>query len=148
MKTLILVAGLATGACGLAASVPSVPADVLYLPHARVEASYAHAGGPWVTEPSFKVMTSQRVAPGVVEMHTFDTDVFYIVQGRAQFVTGGTGTQMTETKPGEWRGKTIEGGTTHTLEAGDVIVIPNGVPHQYTAIDGTFRYFVVKITQK
>jgi quercetin dioxygenase-like cupin family protein len=28
-----------------------------------------------------------------------------------------------------------------------VIVIPAGVPHQFTAVDGTFLYFVVKVTK-
>lgn len=144
-KFLLCLAVLAAGA-GSAAAASSD--GVLYVPHARVEALDSHGGGPLLLNSRFKVQTARRVAPGVVELHTRDTDVFYIVQGDATFVTGGEGTNMHEVSPGEWRGKSIAGGTPHHLEAGDIIVIPNGVPHQFTSVNGTFLYFVVKITQQ
>jgi hypothetical protein len=49
--------------------------------------------------------------------------------------------------PGEIRAPKIAGGEEHHLKKGDVIVIPAGVPHQFTAVDGTFLYFVVKVTK-
>jgi quercetin dioxygenase-like cupin family protein len=32
-----------------------------------------------------------------------------------------------------------------TLQAGDVITIPKGVPHWFKAVDGKVKYFVVKV---
>lgn len=145
MKLHLCLAGLAAGGCALAADPP--PTAVLYIPHARVEALDSRGGGPLQLNSLYKVQTARRVAPGACELHVHDTDVFYIVQGRATFVTGGKGVDMKQVSPGEWRGKSIDGGTAHHLETGDIIIIPNGVPHQYTAIDGTFLYFVVKITR-
>jgi quercetin dioxygenase-like cupin family protein len=51
------------------------------------------------------------------------------------------------TKPGEMTAKSITGGVEHHLQRGDVIVIPSGVPHQFTEVSGTFLYFVVKVTK-
>lgn len=41
----------------------------------------------------------------------------------------------------------MAGGVPHHLVKGDVIVIPAGVPHQFTAVSGTFLYYVVKVTR-
>jgi len=93
------------------------------------------------------VMAGRRVAPGEVEIHEKDTDVFYITEGSATFVTGGTAADQHRTAPGEIRAPKIAGGEEHHLKKGDVIVIPAGVPHQFTAVDGTFLYFVVKVSK-
>ncbi len=33
----------------------------------------------------------------------------------------------------------------HELSEGDVLAIPNGVPHQFTDVSDPFLYFVVKV---
>jgi mannose-6-phosphate isomerase-like protein (cupin superfamily) len=96
---------------------------------------------------NYKVMAGRRVAPGEVEIHEKDTDVFYITEGSATFVTGGTAANQHTVSPGEIRAPQIVGGKEHHLNKGDVIVIPNGVPHQFTAVNGTFLYFVVKFSK-
>src|SRR5436189_269396 len=40
----------------------------------------------------------------------------------------------------------IEGGQEHQITKGEVIIIPNGVPHQFTAVSGELHYFVCKPT--
>jgi len=47
--------------------------------------------------------------------------------------------------PSEVRARMIEGGTTHQLEPGAVLVVPAGVPHHFTAVSDPFRYFVTKV---
>ena len=39
----------------------------------------------------------------------------------------------------------VTGPARHTLGAGDVLVIPNGVPHQFVETTNPFLYFVVKV---
>jgi quercetin dioxygenase-like cupin family protein len=39
----------------------------------------------------------------------------------------------------------VKGGTTHRLGVGDVLAIPNGVPHQFVEVSDPFLYFVVKV---
>jgi quercetin dioxygenase-like cupin family protein len=49
------------------------------------------------------------------------------------------------TGPGEVRAETIDGGTVHDLTEGDVLVVPNGVPHQFIEVSNPFLYFVTKV---
>jgi glc operon protein GlcG len=94
----------------------------------------------------YKVHASRRVEPGLAEIHTLDTDVIYVVDGSATLVTGGKAIDAKEIAPNELRGSKIEGGQEHHITKGDVIVIPNGVPHQFTAVTGELHYFVCKPT--
>ena len=82
-----------------------------------------------------------------MEIHEKDTDVFYITEGSATFVTGGTAADQRTVSPGEIRAPKITGGEEHHLNKGDIIVIPNGVPRQFTEVNGPFLYFVVKVRQ-
>ena len=83
------------------------------------------------------------------KIHEKDTDVFYIIDGTATFVTGGKANEITEkpNSPGEFTAKDITGGDVRHLAKGDVIVIPNGVPHLFTETSVPFLYFVVKVSK-
>jgi len=119
---------------------------VIQIDSAAVAAAFAR-GGSLLQTNNFKVMAGRRVAPGEVEIHEKDTDVFYVTEGSATFVTGGTADGRHTVSPGEIRAPKITGGEEHHLKKGDVIVIPNGVPHQFTQVDGPFLYFVVKVSK-
>ena len=101
---------------------------------------------PLLETPGYKVHASRRVEPGQAEIHTLDTDVIYVVDGSATLVTGGKVTDTKEIAPNEIRGTKIEGGQDHQITKGEVIIIPNGVPHQFTAVSGELHYFVCKPT--
>ena len=45
---------------------------------------------------------------------------------------------------GELRGSAIEGGETRHIGAGDVIIIPHGIPHWFKKVTVPFTYYVVK----
>ena len=49
------------------------------------------------------------------------------------------------TEPGEIRGPSIKDGVSKHLGPGDVVVIPAGVGHWFSAIDGSIRYLVVRV---
>src|SRR5436190_17614712 len=66
--------------------------------------------------------------------------------GSAMLVTGGKAIDTKEIAPHEIRGTKIEGGQVHQITKGEVIIIPNGVPHQFTAVTGELHYFVCKPT--
>jgi mannose-6-phosphate isomerase-like protein (cupin superfamily) len=119
--------------------------DVLYFPKHDVDAAFAR-GMPLTENALYKIHASRRDAPGVGEVHVADTDIIYVLSGRATFVTGGKLVDATETAPGELRGPRIEGGATRELVAGDVVVVPNGTPHWFKAVDGPVTYYVVKAT--
>jgi len=94
---------------------------------------------------NYMVHSSRRDGPGLVEVHTKDTDIIYVLKGSATVVTGGT---MVDGKPiaaDEIRGQDIIGGETRELVPGDAMIIPNGVPHWFKSVQGPFFYFVVKV---
>jgi mannose-6-phosphate isomerase-like protein (cupin superfamily) len=143
MKILFCLLSLALVQSVLAADA-ALP--VVHLEHDKVAAAF-EKGGMLVTTNNYKVMAGRRDASGPVEIHTRDTDVFYILEGSATFVTGGKATETKTVSDGEIRGKEIVGGDARHLVKGDVIVIPNGVPHWFKEVDGKFLYFVVKVSR-
>jgi len=144
MKIAILMAVLISGFAGAAIAGDST--GVIQIDNQKVAETFAK-GGMLLQTNNYKVMAGRRVAPGEVEIHEKDTDVIYVTEGTATFVTGGTAADQHTTAPGEIRAPKIAGGEEHHLKKGVVIVIPPGVPHQFTAVDGTFLYFVVKVAK-
>jgi quercetin dioxygenase-like cupin family protein len=119
---------------------------ILHLDHQKVDAAFAK-GGPLLATNNFKVMAGRRTGPGEVEIHEHDTDIFYIIEGSATFVTGGKAIDQHSSGPGEMRAKEIVGGEDRQLNKGDVIVIPNGIPHWFKEVSGTFLYYMVKVSK-
>src|SRR6266571_4334475 len=111
----------------------------------RVPAAFAK-GMALLETAGYKVHASRRVEPGQAEIHTLDTDVIYVVEGSATLVTGGKAIDAREVGPNELRGTKIEGGQEHHITKGEIIIIPNGVPHQFTTVTGELHYFVCKPT--
>jgi mannose-6-phosphate isomerase-like protein (cupin superfamily) len=106
---------------------------VTYIDHDKVAAAVAK-GGSLVTSQDYLVSGSHRSGRGQVEVHEKETDVIYVVDGEATFVTGGTMVGGKATKPGQLLGSDIEGGETHHLSRGDVIVVPAGTPHWFKEV--------------
>jgi uncharacterized protein GlcG (DUF336 family) len=130
------------GAEALAAGVAAAPAT--YFDHATVASAFAQ-GAPLLETPGYKVHASRRVEPGLVEVHEYETDVVYVLEGEATLVTGGRLLDGRVTAPGEIRGTQLEGGHAQPLVPGDVVVVPRGTPHWFREIHkAPFLYFVVK----
>lgn len=129
-----------------AADLPPPPKEVLHLDHAKVDEAIAK-GMSLAQNTSFKISTSRRTGPGIVEVHEHDTDIFYVLEGQATFVTGGQVVEPKPSGPAEIRGKEITGGTPRNLVKGDIIVVPSGVAHWFKDVKGPFVYLVVKVTK-
>jgi len=124
---------------------PSTEA-VRVFPKADVERSFAK-GGIRVDDANgrrYQVHTSRRDQAGLAEVHTVDTDVFYLLSGSATLVTGGTVVGSREIGANEFRGDAIEGGQERSVVPGDVVVIPAGTPHWFKSISGPVTYYAVK----
>jgi mannose-6-phosphate isomerase-like protein (cupin superfamily) len=108
----------------------------------------ARAGGaPLLETPEYKVHASRRTEPELIEVHEYETDVVYVIEGEASFVTGGRLLDGKVTAPGEIRGTRLEGGSVQQLKPGDVVVVPRGTPYWFKEIQqAPFLYFVVKST--
>lgn len=94
---------------------------------------------------NYMVHASRREKPGQAEIHTRDADVIYVLQGSAKFVTGGEAIEAKTTGPDELRGTSIKGGETRQIAKGDVVIVPNNVPHQFLEVTNPFLYYVVKV---
>jgi uncharacterized protein GlcG (DUF336 family) len=127
---------------GMKAAASSLPTTT-YFAHDTVSAAFAK-GQPLLEVPGYKVHASRRDAPGVAEVPLWETDVIYVLDGEATFVTGGTVVEPQATEPGQIRGTVIEGGTERHLGKGDVIVVPANEPHWFKEVSAPFLYFVVK----
>lgn len=119
---------------------------VAYFKHDQVTAKFA-TGGLLLNTAMYKVDAGRRENPGQVEFHSWETDIMYILDGTATVVTGGEMVDSRQTAPGEVRAPSVKGGTTHHLVPGDVLVVPNEVPHWFKEVPGPLKYYVVKVIQ-
>jgi glc operon protein GlcG len=120
-------------------------ADVEYRPAADVTRAFGR-GDTLIAAPGFRVDASRRDAPGEGEVHLRDTDIFYVLDGAAEIVTGG---ELVDPRPagdGELRGTEVRGGRALRLGRGDVLAVPRGMPHWFRRVDAPFLYYVVKST--
>ncbi len=141
MKSVVVTIALLGAAILMGADVAT------YAGHDRVAASLAK-GGPLAQGPGYTVTGSHRDKVGEVEVHDKETDIFYVTDGEATFVTGGTMVGGKKTGEGQWRGTDIKGGVTHKLSKGDVITIPAGTPHWFKEVPKSVSYFVVKVIKE
>jgi quercetin dioxygenase-like cupin family protein len=112
------------------------------LSQSAAQGALLYNGNP---DRNYHVQIYHRDKPGEVEVHTKDTDVFYILEGSATFVTGGTILGGKNTAPDEVRGASMDGGVARSLSKGDVIIIPANVTHWFKEVQAPISYFTVKV---
>ncbi|HEY1332992.1 MAG TPA: heme-binding protein [Myxococcaceae bacterium] len=123
---------------------PVKAASVATLPASTVKAGF-NKGSVLLDRGDYQVHASRRDAPGKVEVHQLDTDVFYVLEGTATLVTGGKVPDLAPTAPHELRGSRIEGGEVRSIGPGDVVVVPSGTPHWFRDVKAPVLYFAVKV---
>ncbi len=106
-----------------AAQAAVEPGDAVFISSETLHAKF-ETGGLLVDTPAYKLDAGRRTGPGEVELHEQVVDIMQVVAGSAKVVTGETA---------------------HELAVGDVLVIPNGVPHQFVDASDPFHYFVTKV---
>ena len=125
---------------------PANNSSVLFFDAEQVNASFS-TGAALLDEKDrhYMVHTSRRDKPGLAEIHALDTDIIYVLEGKATIVTGGTAVDAKEIAPDEIRGSRIEGGVTRQLTKGEVIIVPNNTPHWFKEVNGQFLYYTIKV---
>lgn len=146
MKITFFIVLFTIGLSHAAIATEPSPTEVLLIDHNKVGDAF-NKGQLLLSNAHYKIIAGRRVTAGVVELHEHDTDVFYIVDGSATLMTGGSLVESKTDSPGEIRAKETTGGVANHLTKGDVMVIPKGVAHWFTEVSGTFLYFVVKVTE-
>lgn len=130
---------------GVADGVRIVRAQAMDEKIAGTPPSPGGRGGVIVQDEGYRVHVAERESAGLAERHEADTDVWYVLAGRATLVTGGALVEPSTTGPGEQRAASIRGGRETTVGEGDLVTIRPGVPHWVKAVDGRLRYLTVKV---
>ena len=79
------------------------------------------------------------------EVHDTSDDIYYVLEGEAKLMLGGTLVDAIEISPGEWRAKTATGGEAVTIKKGDLVVVPRGTRHQRTVTGKGFSMILIKV---
>jgi len=88
----------------------------------------------------------RRDETGEPEVHANWADIFVVEEGSGSVLTGGQVKGGREISQGERRGGEIVAGTRQKIAAGDMLIIPAGIPHQVLVAPGSFvTYLVIKI---
>jgi mannose-6-phosphate isomerase-like protein (cupin superfamily) len=75
-------------------------------------------------------------------LHEAQAELFYVVDGSATMVTGGT--LVGEKRNGtNLQGTGIENGTRHPLNKGDFLIVPSGVAHQFVDIKAPVQVMAI-----
>ncbi len=79
------------------------------------------------------------------ELHDASDDVYYVLEGGATLVLGGSLDSPSEVEPGEWRSPRILEGKTYEIKKGDLVVVPRGTAHQRSTPNKEFTMILIKI---
>ena len=71
-------------------------------------------------------------------LHEAQAEFFYVIEGSATLLTGGTVTSPTR-NGSNITGPGIEGGVRQTFKKGDFMIVPSGVAHQFLDITAPVR---------
>jgi mannose-6-phosphate isomerase-like protein (cupin superfamily) len=155
---------LATVAANAFAQTPQTATDVTRAEFAAVLKSMNPDG---VADQQIKVVDigKYNVAVGILHRsgkakqnaiaHSDITEIYYVIDGAGTFVTGGS---MTDASPADPNGSTVKvlvgpstngssiaGGQSRRIGPGDVIIVPPGVAHWFSAIEQDLDYLVFRV---
>jgi len=88
--------------------------------------------------------------------HDHVTEVYQILEGDAELVTGGSFAGEVEVMPtiaaDPWTGPSrrgvIQAGTSAHVSAGDIVIIMPGTPHAFSSINGHVTYMVTQFSDE
>jgi mannose-6-phosphate isomerase-like protein (cupin superfamily) len=74
------------------------------------------------------------------------SEIYYILDGSATLVTGGTLPDSHPNRPGSTtlQSARIDGGVSRKVSKGDVVIIPGRTPHWFSSQDGDLRYLIFR----
>jgi mannose-6-phosphate isomerase-like protein (cupin superfamily) len=166
-RTATLVVALVFGVASADASAQSTAVsatDITALEFATVLESMNPDG---VADQQIKVVDigQYNVAVGILHRsgkakqnaiaHSQITEIYYVIDGAGTFVTGGSMTNATAADANgntvkvlvgpSTSGSGIEGGHSRKIGPGDVIIVPPGVAHWFSAIEKDLDYLVFRV---
>ena len=146
VKKVLMSALIATTMASLSAQSPKPPGQ--YMSGAEIASAVAAAAaagdrpgmavGRFVNTDAYRINMIHRTAAAGAIVHDVGTELHYITDGAGTLVTGGV-----IVRPASG-GAVIEGGKAQRVAAGDMVLIPVGTPHWYSAVEGSVSYLEVR----
>ncbi len=143
------------------------PNSATHVPNSDLQATLKKAPENSVTDQQIRVVDvgKANVAVGVVYRsakaqqnaveHDQVTEIYHIIDGSGTLVTGGELVNpkrrgadepvVKELNGPSIGGSALKGGESRRVGPGDVVVIPAGVGHWFSSVDGTLRYLIVRV---
>jgi mannose-6-phosphate isomerase-like protein (cupin superfamily) len=86
-------------------------------------------------------------------IHDYVTEIYEIVEGSGTLVTGGSlddakATDLTRLNAGPSRTGTHRGGESRRVKPKDVVIVPAGMAHRFSELDGPITYLVYRFEPK
>ena len=162
MRRLLLALPLILAAVPALAQAPAVqPPVVEALTAAQVQGLIDAAkaartqGQPLTTRTAlslspYSTVIEYRPGTAPAALHGVLAELFYVLDGSATMVTGGTMTDQKDAGPDNWSGAGITGGASRTLAKGDWLIVPQNTPHQIVVAAGTpgITLMTIKVPRK
>jgi mannose-6-phosphate isomerase-like protein (cupin superfamily) len=101
------------------------------------------SSSPIANTDQYRINIVHREKAAGALAHEGNTELHYIIEGTGIVVTGGTIVRGTGGINGV-SGATIQGGETHPVKKGDVILVPSGSAHWYKEVTTPITYLEVR----
>ena len=85
--------------------------------------------------PGYTARVDYRASVGPANLHETENEIFYVLEGGATLVTGGTLVEPTALRNGNRNGSRVDGGRAREIGAGDVLFVAAGTPHAFSAVE-------------
>ncbi len=141
------LAVFALGSVALVALAQSTSQPALYVTATTIAEALAKSAterpgmavGTVTTTDDYRINLIRRTEAAGAIVHEVGTELHYITEGAGTLVTGGT--LVPATAGGR---ETIADGVSQRVTVGDAILIPEGTPHMYSAVEGAVTYLEVR----
>lgn len=142
-----LIAGIAVAAFTAVVLAQSTSEPALYVKAADISAALARSAGERpgmavgtvTTTDDYRINLIRRTEAAGAIVHEVGTELHYITEGAGTLVTGGT-----VIRPADGGRADIANGVAQRVTVGDAILIPEGTPHMYSAVEGAISYLEVR----
>ena len=132
-----------------ALAVPAVSrsAEPQFMSHKEIMGLVAKAkadrkgDAPLVAEPillmaPYRAQLEYRPKTAPAALHEKDAELFVVLQGKGDIVTGGKIVDEKRVNANNLAGPSIEGGKTQSVGVGDMLIVPANTPHQVIPTGG------------
>jgi mannose-6-phosphate isomerase-like protein (cupin superfamily) len=103
---------------------------------------------PILTLAPINANLEYRTAVAPAAVHETEAEIFYVIDGSGTMVTGGQLIGEKRLNAENLNGTGVTNGSSRRVAKGDFIIVPQGVPHWFSKIDGTLVLMSLHVPRK